>query len=133
MDYIPTESEMPSGFVVNPNLSVPVPEATYPASEISYLRGLLEIVAYVVVVTPDEEAAKLLYRDFASSPSEMGTITDISVADVDEHISFLPRDGTVAVSTFLRKQNVVAAVVSGGFAAEGAEYYVTLLTQKLGR
>lgn len=134
MDYIPTESEMPSGFVVSPLLTEPVIETSFPCGEIGYIRNSDEMVAYFVFVAPDEEGAKLLYREFSSDSAELGSvITDVSVAGVDEHASVWNGDiPTMVIYTFLRKQNVMAIVFAGGLSAAGsADYYVALLTHKL--
>ena len=129
VSYIPTEAEMPGGFVVNPYVSKAAIDTAYPVAALGYGRDILEVVGYIVVVAPDEASAKTTFRGISGVPSG-AAVANVAVAGVDEYSSYRTPDPAV-IYTFLRKRNVVAAVFSGGIGQFGAEYWVGLLTNKL--
>ena len=111
----------------------PMAESPYPSAALAYSRGPLEMVAYVVVVAPDPDAAVLTYETLTEGHKKDhpgDTRASVDLVGVRDSISFFDSE-TPATIVYFMNRNVVGIVYAGGLASVDAEYYAALFKSRI--
>ena len=158
MSYVPTEADMPSGYILDPGLSGPNPLDGYSAGYVNTANffdtaGRPMYVVYTVALLGSEQEAESYFASI-NSVAAFGEImpsllnleaVDAEVPNVDDVAAFWgvaqgtdPLVSANVVAFFVRYDNLFAIVMTGCNAitpkdiqVRASTYYVSLVTNEL--
>jgi hypothetical protein len=155
--YLPSQSEMPPGYVIEPNMSLPISDE---GSSVGYTSmanafdpsGKAMGIVFAAVVFQSEEQAQVFlseeerFEGFGSNVGAQLRSVNVNIPNVDESVVFAGRNqgGEIGPNAFVvyafSVKNVVSVVMSmgNGLDQDSPEglvtetlYYVSLVTDKL--